>query len=351
MIDSFGDIFYSDPVRNWLLFFVILIVAIIVGKIVYAFFKHVVRKVTVKTKTHVDDILVDVIEEPVVLLIFLTVFWFAFPMLNLAEGINQAIFNILKILIVLTVSYFVVRLTDRLIIDMVSKRGFRADTQFRKLLPVIQKMVKFIVLVVAALVIFDILGLKLTSLLAGLGLGGLAVALAAKDTLSNVFGSVTVLADQPFKIGDKIKIDKFEGKVEEVGIRSTRIKTPQNTQVVIPNNKIASMIVENVSKREDRRKDMLIVLKQGTSADKIQQAIDLIKEALKRRDQIEAKFHVNFVDISTVGPVIDVIYWIKNKRFHREFQDLINFEIKRGFEKTGIEIAETSNPMVKGRNY
>jgi len=347
MVDIFGNIVYKQAVQNWLLFFVILIVAVILGKIIYTFCKYVVRRVTVNTRTKFDDILIDVLEEPLVFLVFVIAFWFAWPLLNMPENTNDIVYKILQVIIVLTVAFFVVRLSDSLIVATVQRRGFKADTSLKRLLPAIQKLVKIAVFIVAALVIFEVWGLSITSLLAGLGLGGLAVALAAKDTLSNIFGSVSVITDQAFKVGDKIKIDGYEGVVEDIGIRSTRIKTPKNTQIIVPNSKLLSTVLENVSRREDRRRSLQIILKQGTGADKIQAAIDIIKTALHNKNAIESKYFVNFAEITTVGPVIEVAYWVKNKRLHREFKEELNFAIKRGFEENNIELAATAMPINK----
>ncbi len=253
-MEGLGNLVYDQTVQQWLLFLVILIVAAVIGKIVYSFFKYIVRRGTVKTRTLYDDILVDVIEEPIVLLIFIAAFWYSLPMLELTADANNVIYSILKVIIVLTIGFTVVRFTDRAINKAVRKEGFQFDTRAKKLLPAMQKIVKIVVVIVMALVIFDIFNLKLTSLIAGLGLGGLAVALAAKDTLANFFGSVTVMTDQPFKEGDTIKIEGHEGVVKEIGLRSTRIKTKENTEVIVPNTKIANSIIENLSYKTTKTK-------------------------------------------------------------------------------------------------
>lgn len=328
-----------------------MILTAVVSKLLYTFFKYGVRKFTLKTRNKFDDILVDVIEEPLIFLLFLGSIWFSLPLLSLPYDILQIVGDVLLVGLVLAITFFITRLSDKLIASKVEKKGFKADTNIKRFLPALQRLIRIIIFIVAALVIFEILGLKLTSLLAGLGLGGLAVALAAKDTLSNLFGSVSVISDQTFKIGDKIKVDKFEGIVQDIGMRSTRIKTPSKTQVIIPNTKMANSIIENVSRRENRRKDMLIVLKQGTKSEKIKLAVDLIKESFKGKHNIDGEIFVNFVDITTVGPVIDVIYRVEKLNEHRKIQEQINFDIIKAFEKNNIELSQTTLPMKKGINY
>ncbi|MFC1617770.1 mechanosensitive ion channel family protein [Patescibacteria group bacterium] len=350
-MEFLGNLFYNPVVQNWLLFFVVLIVSLIFAKIIYSFFKYIARKTAYKTKTPFDDVFIDVVEEPVVILIFLTAFWFALPLLDLTGDVNTIVYNVLKIAIVLTIAFFAVRLSDRIIGTIVKQKDFSFDTSRKRMLPAIQNIIRVVVFIIAALVIFDVLGLKVTSLLAGLGLGGLAVALAAKDTLSNLFGSMSVLADQPFKAGDLVKVDKHEGTVKEIGLRSTRIKTAANTEIVIPNTKMANSVIENLSRRRIRRQETMIVLKQKTPASKISKAIDIIETSLAGEEHIENKFSVNFQDISTVGPVIKIVYWLKRKDELSALQERLNFDIKHGFEKAGIELAETTDPMRKGINY
>ncbi|MFC1721399.1 mechanosensitive ion channel family protein [Patescibacteria group bacterium] len=345
MVEFLGNIFYNQAVQNWLLFFVILIVAIIFGKILYTFFKHVVEGIASKTRTKFDDAVIAVLEGPLVFLVFLAAFWYALPLLNLDEGAEKVIRNILVVTIILTITFFVTRLSDKVIEVMISDRGIGIDKKTRKLLPVIQRIARIIIFIVAALVIFDVLGLSITSLLAGLGLVGLTVALAAKDTLSNLFGSFSVMTDQAFKVGDRIKVDKYEGTVDDIGLRSTKIQTSKNTKVIVPNTKLASSILENVSQKENRRREVTLILKPNTKADKIEEVIKEIKKLLEPLE-IEEKKQVNLTNLSPAGPVISVVYWLENVKGSKEFHEQILFSIKRELEKAGIELAssnQTSN--------
>ena len=116
--------------------------------------------------------------------------------------------------------------------------------------PLITKTLKILVVVLGSLILLDNIGIKVTPLLTGLGIGGVALAFAAQDTVANVFGTVTILFDSPFKIGDKIKLNEIEGTVEEVGFRSTRIRTPQLTLVTISNATMAKEKIENFNARD-----------------------------------------------------------------------------------------------------
>lgn len=350
-MDIFGNFNIDPEIQKYLIFIIILLVSIVLGKIIYTFFKFVARKATENTKTIFDDVLIDVVEEPLVFLIFIGALWYGFGIIDIPEGPFNLIHQILTVVIIATVAYFVIALSDKLITAYVTKAEFSPTSDFGKSLPVLQKIIKMVVIVITALVIFEVFGLNVTALVAGLGIGGLAVALAAKDILANLFGSVTVMADQPFKIGDKIKIDKHEGIVKEIGIRTTRIKTPANTEVIIPNSMLSTDVVENISAKEDKRKDMLVVLDHSTSSEKVNKAVNIIKEILQGTEHLDKKIHVNFTDINPVGLVIDVIYFIDDIKKHRDVQNYINMQIIEHFEKEGIKLARAGSPVVKELNY
>lgn len=122
-----------------------------------------------------------------------------------------------------------------------------------QLVPFVTKSLKVLVIVLGVLIVLQNFGLNVMSLLAGLGLGGLALALAAQDTAANVFGSITILLDQPFKIGDWVKIKDIEGTIEDIGFRSTRIRTFYNSQVTVPNSIMAKENIDNMGARPARR--------------------------------------------------------------------------------------------------
>ena len=335
-----GNIVYDPEVQNWLLFAVILILALIVAKMIHTFIRFGMKKVALQTRSRLDDIIVDAGEGPFVFLFFLVTIWFALPLLSLPGETVVFVYNILKILIVLTAVCFIGRLSDKLIEMTVRHQDFDADTPWKKSLPAFQKLFKVALFIIAALVIFEILGFDIWALLAGLGLGGLAVALAAKDTLANMFGSLTVLADRPFKMGDRIKFDRFEGKVEEIGLRSTKIKTDQNTEVTIPNANLAIGSIENITQRQTARQDKIVLkLDRSLNSEQIRQVLDLVQEIFRRNEHIAEHYQVAFVEITSIGFVIAADYRLKNRGEALAVKEDLNFSILRELEKKRIKLA------------
>jgi len=149
------------------------------------------------------------------------------------------------------------------------------------------RLLKFFILVLGLLTVLQNVGYNVETLLASLGIGGLAVALAAKDTISNIFGGLTLVLDNPLSRGDWVLIDgKYEGTVEEVGLRSLKIRTFEKSVLTLPNSKVANSSIENFSRRKVRRIKFDIKISFETSPEKVEKFIDLLREYLKSNPNI-----------------------------------------------------------------
>lgn len=204
-----------------------------------------------------------------------------------------------------------------------------SDNQIQ-VLPFLIKTLKVIVVVLGFLVTLQNLGFNVVSLLAGLGIGGIAIALAAQETVSNMFGSVTILIDKPFKIGDQIKILDIEGSIEEIGFRSTRIRSGNNTLFTIPNSIVAKEKIENLSDRKYRKSRHVLNITYETPIEILKQYIQSIEYFLKtvpsiEPDSVVVKFH-NFAAHS-----LDVLvsFDIKTNEYkqYMQNQEEVLFEI------------------------
>ena len=181
-------------------------------------------------------------------------------------------------------------------------------------------------------------------MIAGMGIGGLAVALAAKDTLSNLFGSVTIFSDRPFAMGDRIKVAGNDGFVEEVGFRSTRIRTLMGHQIVIPNSVIAAEAVENIGRRPYLKRVLEIAVTYDTPPEKLQRGVEILQEMLNARSDRwleELPPKVYFGDFASASLTIVLYYWFSPPEWwdYMEFNHDFNMELLRRFNEEGIEFA------------
>jgi len=315
----------------------------------FLFIIKIIKKITKKTKTVVDDILVSIIERPFIFALFIAGFYYAGFILTFTERGGQIYNRIIEILIVLNIIWLIIRFVDAVIEHylkpLVGKSESTLDDQ---VLPFARTFVKVLVIVIGAIFLISRLGYDVTSLVAGLGIGGLAFALAAQPLLTNLFGGIAIITDKPFHIGDRVRIDdRFEGYVTQIGMRSTTIKSPDDTFVHIPNSVIAATAVENRS-RENKDHAIRVKFKLGlvynTSSEKIKQAIQIIKDVFEENPAVikndpNANYVVGFSDFADSSLIINVMYSFPPNAGFSNVRTEINLAIKERFEKAGIEFA------------
>jgi MscS family membrane protein len=208
----------------------------------------------------------------------------------------------------------------------------------------VKLVLRLVVLTIAAIFLIQALsGKPVSALLAGLGIGALAVALAAQDTLKNLFGSIMIMADKPFDIGQRILIDGFDGIVEAVGFRSTKIRTLTGHQVVIPNEKMASLSIENIGRRPHIRRLTDIGLTYDTPPEKVEKALQLVKEILANHEGMDPEFppRIYFDEFNDYSLNLKLIYWFHPADYwgYMAFSEKINLQIMKAFTAEGIEFA------------
>ena len=185
-------------------------------------------------------------------------------------------------------------------------------------------------------------GTTSTSLVAGLGIGGLAFALAAQDLLGNLFGGVAIFADKPFKLGETVKTGDVEGTVKEIGLRTTRIETYNGTLIVVPNRKVADNNLENISQEKARRVVVKLGLDGMTSAKRIAAAKVILQRCVQRTKGLKEECTVSFTGFGDNGPTITFIYWITKEGMkdywgvHDRLYTAINAEFEKAHIRTRL---------------
>src|ERR1043166_1682876 len=207
------------------------------------------RKLAAKTKTQLDEKLLETISTPLKIVVVMTMLNLGIHAFAWPEWAEKILSMLFVLVVAATVMYVTIRLVDLLLQYAVAK-FCGGDAQLAKLLlPVMGRTLKVFVAIIGTLTAPQYLGLPIASVLAGLGIGGVAVALAAQNTLANFIGTIILLADRPFHAGDRVQVDKYEGSVELIGLRSTRIRTIEGHVVTIPNKILADSPITNLSAR------------------------------------------------------------------------------------------------------
>jgi MscS family membrane protein len=258
-----------------------------------------------------------------------------------AERIADTIIDVLG---TLAVVLFVYRLIELLVFEL-AKFAEREDNLLDKSFVQMMRMIaRIVVIVIGAIYLLQVIsGKPLSALLAGLGIGGLALALAAQDTLKNFFGSIMIMLDKPFTVGQRVTAGGIDGTVEEIGFRSTRVRTLTGHLVTIPNEKLATDSVENIGRRPSIRRLTNITITYDTPPEKVEKAVSIIREILDNHEGMDPDFPpwVYFNEFNDTSLNILMIYWYfpPDYKAYLNFTERVNLEIMRKFEAEGIEFA------------
>jgi MscS family membrane protein len=226
-----------------------------------------------------------------------------------------------------------------------SKMAAKTESKLDDMLaPVIRKSLRVTIIILVLVQIVQILSDKpITSIIAGLGIGGLAIALAAQDTIKNFFGSILLFSDKPFEINDLIVVDGHDGPVEEVGLRSTKIRTLEGHLVTVPNGELANKTIQNIGKRPYIRRIVNLTITYDTQLEKIDRALELVKDILNNHEGMHEDFppRVYFNDFNPASLNIMVIYWYHPPNYwdFMAFTERFNKEVFCRFSEESIDFA------------
>ncbi len=332
--------YYNNTIGAWATALAIVVAALVVGKILYWISKNLLVKLTSKTETKFDDIILDLIEEPIVFGFTAAGIWFGLQTLTLGGRVRGWVGNGFQFLIVLAVTWLVARLLKSIFTSYLAPLAEATENDLDdQVLPIVQKGSNLIVWSIGIVVALNNAGYDVGAVLAGLGIGGLALAMAAKDTVSNFFGGVTIFVDQPFKLGDRVKVSGFDGTIEEIGIRSTRMRTLAGTLVTIPNSVFSDSSVENVSEEPSRKVSLNLGLTYDTTPEAMELAMATLREIATDNDHLEEKIVVSFNAFGDFAMNILFIYYIKKDADIMGTQTEVNMEVLSRFNAAGLEFA------------
>ncbi len=295
-----------------------------------------------RTEADWDEVVLTILTIPARLIIIALGLMIGAEILNVDATTSIFVVHLGRVLIIIAVLMAAYQIVDALAPS--SNRLFRLTglTINERLLPFMRTAVKLILIALALVIIIQEWGYDVSGLVAGLGLGGLAFSLAAKDTVENLFGFTTIVGDQPFMVGEFIKSNDIEGTVEHVGIRSTRIRQPDQSYVTVPNSKLASSPILNWSRLNKRWYNTTLRITYSATRKDIVELMGGIRTMLAGREKVQAdSIIVNFINFGDNGFEILVRCYINLAdwpAFTAE-RETINLEIMRIFEELGLKIA------------
>ena len=353
------EIIKGNAIWRFALVLLVILVTMALGRIMQYGIESYARRREEKRGVSVVTLFLKCLSKPLYVAIFALGLFVCklFLYFNDEDGIRTAIgtgwIKIARTVGAIAIAYGFYRLVDVIeyyLERIVSKTETKLDDM---LVPVIRKSLRITIAIIATLFIAEtILGAdQIKTILLSAGVGGIAIALAAKDTIANFFGSVTIFADRPFQIDELVKIGEHLGPVEEVGFRSTKIRTLQGHLVTVPNSVIVNSAVENIGRRPFIRRTSNITITYDSGRQGAKRAVEIIKEVLSGIPEINTDParppKVYFSDFNDWALNIYMSYWVKPPDYwlYHEVNERVNFEIMKRFEAEQIEFAFPSQTL------
>lgn len=302
----------------------------------------VIKRMAQRTETDWDDLLVDALAAPAGFLAATGIWYASLLLLQLKDTADTVLSFSIKVLFYVALTFLAFRFA--VVLSDFGKKKID-DTELdvnEQLVNLMQQTVKIVAVVFCVLLAAQNMGIDVFSLVAGLGIGGLAVALAAKDTLANFFGSVMIMLDRPFRIGDWVVVEASEGTVEEIGFRSTKIRTFYNSVISIPNSEVVMAHIDNLGVREYRRTVATLGVTYDTPPEMLEAFMEGIKNIINaspysRKDY----FHVIFKEFGPSSLDIMLYFFFKCPDWSTELlaRQNVYLEILRLADSLGVDFA------------
>lgn len=345
-MDIFPNLLREIAWQQYLYSFLILFASLVMGRLILYVLKNKYEKQD-DGEASFPSLLIRCISKPAMVFIILGGIYFSLAPLGIKE--NPKIWDFIETVRPLAFSialayliYSLIEIIDHYLFRWAKHTEGKLDDM---LVGLVRKTLRILIVIILGLYIVEQLSDQpITSILAGLGIGGLAVAFAAQDTIKNIFGFIKVIFDKPFVIGDRVVVNDIDGPVEEMGFLSTRIRTLTGHLVTIPNSVMANAVITNIAKRPYIRRLSNITITYDTPVKKVEKGVEIIKNILeKHKDQMHPDFppRVFFNEFNDYSLNILMLYWFSPPAYwdFQEFNQKINLEIMKEFEKEGIEFA------------
>lgn len=316
----------------------VFIITLIVIKI---FRRQILKRLKIKaekTKTTLDDFLLRVIDKILSPALYFGAFYVSISMLTLGPFLKKAVDMLALAVVIFCATRFCIELIIYVFSLYWAKRG--RDIKEERSLEGILNVIKFIVWTLAVIFFLDNLGFKISTVIAGLGIGGVAVALAAQTVLKDLFSYFSILFDRPFELGDFIIVGEYLGTIEHIGIKTTRIRSLGGEQVIFSNTDLTDSRVRNYKRMGKRRVVFKLGVIYSTPLEELKEIPKIVGKVIKSiEDAVFDRAH--FFEYGDFSLVYEVVYYVLSSDYNKymDIQQEINFKINEEFKKRNIEFA------------
>src|SRR5256886_258915 len=330
---------FGEPLWKYLASLIYIFLAFYASKFLDFLTRVWLKKWT--SRKQLTDLLLGLLNGPIKIIAFVVFLNIGLEMFDWPEVIKKILDKGLKVIIAATITYAVLKLIDLSMGYWRQRSVADTDRTFdEQLLPIIRKSLKVFIVVVVVLVTSQNLGFDITAAIAGLSVGGLALGLAAQDTVANLFGAVAIFMDKPFRVGDRIQLDSVDGTVETIGLRSTRVRNLDGHLITIPNKTVGNATITNITRRPNIKTTMNIGITYDTPTEKVKRALQILEEIYKNHAKTFDCL-ISFNKFADSALNIQVVHWWNSTDYKEYLAGLqeMNLALKEGFDKAGISFA------------
>ncbi|HMA63475.1 MAG TPA: mechanosensitive ion channel family protein [bacterium] len=336
MVDKLGEILSRNPIHEYIISLIILIGGGLLFRLVTYFILRIFRK---SSKYVSDEIVKDIqsaIKKILIPLGYFGILYISLKRLTFSANVNQ----IFKFGLVIILTFLGIRSVS-LLVGYILGNYYAKQKKFTKeMINGVSLIFKSLIWIFGIIFLLDNLGFKVKTLMTGIGIGGVALALATQTVLADLFGYFAILFDKPFKEGDFLIIDNYLGVVEHIGIKTTRIRSLHGEELIFANNDLLNSRIKNYISMEERRVLFNIGVTYSTPAEKLEKIPEMIKSIIGEIE--DTRFdRCHFSKYGDFNLIIEIVYYIKGADYNKymDIQQKVNLAIKRKFEEEGIKFA------------
>jgi MscS family membrane protein len=341
VVAQLAETYGGSTIDEYVLFFAILTVGAVVGRAAsFLLERHLMRTATT-TETDFDDVIIRSLGGPIALLGVVVAAHFGRGVLSPTDEAEMILDAVVEVPLIVALAWVTIRLTDGLINRYIGSYAEQTESRLDdELVPIVSRMTNIAIISISGLVILDSIGYDVTAIIASLGIGGVALAFAARKTLSDVFGGAHILSTKPFLVDDIIEVNDYAGTVEEIGLRSTILRDFDGRLVTIPNSTIADSVITNVSSEATRRAVYTLRLPYETDTEQMDRGLELLEDTVNGIDGVKAEQTcVHFWEYGESAMAVRLEYHIAAIDRWRDVRDAVNRAIQTEFEAAGLEMA------------
>lgn len=326
----------GNSVKSYLQFVLFFIASVVIIKIFKSILLSRLKSWAEKTKTTLDDVVILFCEKKMVPVFYFLAFYFSIAVLKVSDDIKKIVYYSISIFI----AYLLIQVGIKVSTHLLTRYWGSDDPDEKQNMQGIVTVIKIVIWGIGITFLLDNLGFEISAVIAGLGIGGVAVALAAQSILGDLFSCFSIYFDKPFNLGDFIIVGDYLGVVEHIGIKTTRIKSLSGEEIVFSNTDLTNSRVKNYKKMEKRRVLFKLGVTYQTTLEQLKEMPGIIKNIIVGiNDTTFDRAH--FSSYGDFALIYEIVYYVTGNDYNKymDIQQEINFKIKDEFAKRSIEFA------------